>query len=63
MNVVKYKQFVNGLWTNKNLQNLLQNLLQKIDPNTGRKNIKTEKESNLVRYEKTFHWQFKTTDR
>ena len=49
MNVVKYKQFVNGLWTNKNLQNLL----QKIDPNTGRKNIKTEKESNLVRYEKT----------
>ena len=53
MNVVKYKQFVNGLWTNKNLQNLLQNLLQKIDPNTGRKNIKTEEESNLVRYEKT----------
>ena len=53
MNVVKYKQFENGLWTNKNLQNLLQNLLQKIDLNTGRKNIKTEKESNLVRYEKT----------
>ena len=53
MNVVKYKQFVNDLWTNKNIQNLLQNLLQKIDINTGRKNIKIEKGSNLVRYEKT----------
>ena len=31
----------------------LQNILQKIDPNTGRKNVSTEKESTLVRYEKT----------
>ena len=39
----------------------LQNILQKINPNTGRKNVSTEKESTLVRYEKNI--KFKTTDR
>ena len=52
MNAVMYEWFVRDLWTNKRLQRL-QKLLQKIDPITGGKNINTEKESTLVRYEKT----------